>query len=115
MNELPQPVLRKNDKQATLLIIVSSFVVFAAVSFLTQVKFNIHLEFDVHIFALINAIINSVIVLLLLIALIAVKSKNYILHKRIMITALILSVIFLLYCLVRLLAFIIRSYNLSFL
>ena len=95
MSELPQPVLRKNDKQATLLIIVSSFVVFAAVSFLTQVKFNIHLGFNVHIFALINAIINSVIVLLLLIALIAVKNKNYILHKRIMITALILSVIFL--------------------
>jgi putative membrane protein len=95
MNELPKPVLRKNDKQATLLIIVSSFVVFAAVSFLTQVKFNIHLGFDVHIFAFINAIINSVIVLLLLIALLAVKSKNYILHKRIMITALILSVIFL--------------------
>jgi putative membrane protein len=95
MSELPQPVLRKNDKQATLLIIVSSFVVFAAVSFLTQVKFNINPGFNVHIFALINAIINSVIVLLLLIALIAVKSKNYILHKRIMIAALILSVIFL--------------------
>jgi len=95
MNELPLPVLRKNDKQATLLIIVSSFVVFAAISFLTQVKFNIHLGFDVHIFALVNAIINSVISILLVIALIAVKSKNYILHKRIMLTALILSVLFL--------------------
>src|SRR5215471_17041314 len=95
MSELPIPVLRKNDKQATLLIIVSSFVVFAAISFLTKVKFNIHPGFDVHIFALINAIINSIISVLLLIALIAVKSKNYILHKRIMITALILSVIFL--------------------
>ncbi|HEY2726689.1 MAG TPA: DUF420 domain-containing protein, partial [Parafilimonas sp.] len=95
MNELPQPSLRKNDKQATLLIIVFSFVVFAAVSFLTQIKFNFKLNFDVHIFALANAIINSVIAVLLLLALIAVKNKKYFLHKRIMLTALVLSVIFL--------------------
>ncbi len=95
MNELPQPSLRKNDKQATLLIIVFSFVVFAAVSFLTQVKFNFDLPFNVHVFALANAIINSVIAVLLLLALIAVKSHKYLLHKRIMLTALILSVVFL--------------------
>jgi putative membrane protein len=95
MNELPQPSLRKNDKQATLLIIVFSFVVFAAVSFLTQIKFNFKLNFDVHIFALANAIINSVIAVLLLFALVAVKSKKFLLHKRIMLTALLLSVVFL--------------------
>jgi putative membrane protein len=95
MDEFPQPSLRKNDKQATLLIIVFSFVVFAAVSFLTQVKLNIDLPFNVHVFALANAIINSIIAVLLLLALIAVKSHKYILHKRIMITALILSVVFL--------------------
>ncbi len=95
MNQMPLPALRKNDKKATWLIIVFSFVVFAAVSFLTQVKFDIELGFDVHIFALANAIINSVIAVLLLLALIAVKSRNYILHKRLMLTALILSVVFL--------------------
>ncbi len=95
MNELPLPLLRKNDKQATLLIIVFSFVVFAAISFLTRVKLNINPGFNVHIFALANAIINSVITLLLIAALIAVKSKKYILHKRIMLTALALSVVFL--------------------
>jgi len=95
MAQLLKPVLRKNDKQARSLILISSFVVFAAVSFLTRVKFNINLGFDVHIFALFNAIINSVIALLLLLALIAVKQKNYVLHKRIMLTALLLSVIFL--------------------
>jgi putative membrane protein len=95
MNELPQPSLRKNDKQATLLIIVFSFVVFAAVSFLTQVKVNIDLPFNVHVFALVNAIINSIIAVLLLLALIAVKSDKYLLHKRIMLTALMLSVVFL--------------------
>jgi putative membrane protein len=95
MNEFPQASLRKNDKKATLLIIVFSFVVFAAVSFLTQIKFNINLPFNVHVFALANAIINSFIAVLLLLALIAVKSHKYVLHKRIMITALILSVVFL--------------------
>src|SRR5215469_4480529 len=95
MNEFPQPLLRKNDKQATLLIIVFSFVVFAAVSFLTQVKLNIDLPFNVHVFALANAVINSFIAVLLLFDLFAVKSHRYILHKRIMITALILSVVFL--------------------
>ena len=54
-----------------------------------------NLGFDVHIFAFANAIINSVIAVLLIAALIAVKSRNYLLHKRIMITALILSIIFL--------------------
>ncbi len=95
MDELLPPSLRKNDKQATILIIVFSFVVFAAVSFLTQVKFNINLPFNVHMFALANAIINSIIAVLLLLALLAVKSHKYLLHKRIMITALTLSVVFL--------------------
>ena len=95
MNQLPQPALHKNDKKATLLIIVFSVVVFAAVSFLTQVKLNINLGFNVHLFALANAIINSVIAVLLILALIAVKRKKYFLHKRIMLTALVLSIIFL--------------------
>ncbi len=95
MGQLPQPTIHKNDRKATWLIIIFSVVIFAAVSFLTQVKFNIQLGFDVHIFALANAIINSVIAVLLLLALIAVKSRNYILHKRIMLAALILSVVFL--------------------
>jgi putative membrane protein len=95
MPELLQPVLTKNDKQAKLLIIVFSFIVFAAVSFLTRVKINVNLGFDVHLFALANAIINTIIAVLLIAALIAVKSNHYILHKRIMLTALGLSIMFL--------------------
>src|SRR6478609_7629448 len=95
MNQLLQPALQKNDRKATLLIIVFSFVVFAAVSLLTRVKLTVNLGFDIHLFALANAIINSVIAVLLLLALIAVKNKNYLLHKRLMVTALVLSVIFL--------------------
>ncbi len=96
MPDLLKPAISKNDKQARVLIIIFSFVVFAAVSFLTQVKININLGFDVHIFAFANAIINSIIAVLLMSALIAVKKGSYLLHKRIMITALILSIIFLL-------------------
>ncbi|SFP99471.1 DUF420 domain-containing protein [Parafilimonas terrae] len=95
MNQLPQPVIHKNDKKATWLIIIFSIVIFAAVSFLAKFKVDIDLGFDIHIFALANAIINSVIAVLLLIALIAVKRSNYILHKRLMLAALILSVVFL--------------------
>ena len=53
------------------------------------------LNFDEHIFAAINAAINSTVSVLLLLGLIAVKNKKYLLHKRIMITAIILSCLFL--------------------
>jgi putative membrane protein len=95
MNQLPKPALYKNDRKATWLIIIFSCLVFAAISFLTQIKFDIKPGFDVHIFAFANAVINTIIAILLLLALIAVKKRNYLLHKRLMITALLLSVVFL--------------------
>lgn len=89
------PVLKKNDKQARLLILTVSFVVFAAVVILSRVKLEADLGFDIHIFALINAIINSTVSILLIAGLIAVKQKNYVRHKNIMMSAIILSVLFL--------------------
>ncbi len=89
------PVLKKNDKRARLLIILVSFIVFFAVTALTQVKLEVDLGFDEHIFAGINAGINSIVSLLLILALIAVKRKNYLLHKRIMYATIILSILFL--------------------
>ncbi|MBZ0098257.1 MAG: DUF420 domain-containing protein [Taibaiella sp.] len=89
------PVLKKNDKQARLLIFIVSFVVFAAVAVLSRVKLQVDLGFDIHVFALINAIINSAVSILLVLALVAVKSKNFVLHKRLMLTAILLSVLFL--------------------
>ncbi len=91
-----QAVIKKNDKQASALIAIFSFVVFAAVILLSKFKLTVNLGFNVHVFATANAIINSVIAVLLIWALVAVKKKNYLLHKKIMIAALILSVIFLL-------------------
>ena len=88
-------VWKKNDGKARVLIITLSVIVFGAVVALGKVKLNVNLGFDEHIFAKINAAINSTVSVLLLLALIAVKSKMYLLHKRIMITAIILSCLFL--------------------
>ncbi|HET9057847.1 MAG TPA: DUF420 domain-containing protein [Chitinophagaceae bacterium] len=90
-----QPILKKNDKQARILIGVVSFVVFAAVVVLGRVKLNIELGFDKHIFAKINAVINSVVSVLLIAALLFVKNKNYRAHKNIMLTAIAFSLLFL--------------------
>ena len=92
----PKPVFEKNDKRARILIWAVSIIVFVAVAFLSEVKFNIKLNFDPHIFAAFNAVVNSIVAVLLVTALVAVKRKRYVLHKRIMITAIILSVLFLL-------------------
>jgi putative membrane protein len=89
------PVLKKNDKQAQLLIITVSFVVFAAVVLLSRYKLELNLGFNVHIFALFNAVINFMVSVLLISALIAVKNKKFDLHKKLMLTAILLSVLFL--------------------
>lgn len=90
-----QASIQKNDPKAKWLIGIFSFVVFAAVVILGRVKLELDLGFDVHIFAAINAVINSAIAVLLIAALWAVKAKKYLLHKQMMMTALLLSVLFL--------------------
>ncbi len=92
-----QQSLEKNDRKANWLIGIFSVVVFVVVVILAKVQYKVELGFDIHIFAKINAVINSLVAVLLMAALLAVKSRNYILHKRLMITALILSVLFLVF------------------
>ena len=89
------PALAKNDRKANWLIIVFSVVVFLLVGYLNRIKLEVNAGFDVHIFALFNAIINSIVTVLLVVGLIAVKQRRYLLHKRLMLTALVLSVLFL--------------------
>jgi putative membrane protein len=90
-------VWKKNDKKARSLIIVFSIIVFAAVSILGRYNLSgkVDLPFDVHLFALANAIINGTVAILLLTGLLVVKRRNYLLHKKIMLTAMFLSVLFL--------------------
>ena len=87
--------IQKNDKLANVLIIVFSIVVFVAVVFLSRIKVDLDLPFDVHIFAKVNAIINSAVSFLLLVGLLAVKRSRYALHKKVMLTAMVLSFLFL--------------------
>lgn len=91
------PVWKRNDRKAKILIIVFSIIVFAAVSVLGRYNLagKISLPFDVHIFALLNAAINAIVAFLLLAGLWVVKKSNYLLHKKIMLTAMLLSVLFL--------------------
>jgi len=93
-----EAVWKKNDVKAKNLIIIFSVIVFAAVSVLGRYNLagKVELPFDVHLFALANAIINGTVAILLLIGLLVVKRRSYLLHKRIMLTAMILSVLFLL-------------------
>ena len=63
-----QAVLKKNDKKAKIIILIFSAVVFSAIILLSRVKLNVNLGFDVHLFAKANAIINSFVAILLVIA-----------------------------------------------
>ncbi len=90
-----QPALVKNDAKAKLFIWIVSVVVFVAVAFLSKYKLDIDPGFNPHLFATTNALINSMVAFLLVAGLIAVKQKNYGLHKKIMLAAIVLSVLFL--------------------
>lgn len=90
------PSIEKNDRLASWLIGIFSVVVFVVVVVLGRVKLDIDMGFDIHIFALANAVINSIIAVLLVGALVAVKNKKYELHRKMMFGALILSIVFLL-------------------
>lgn len=87
--------IQKNDKKAGWLIGIFSFVVFAVIISLGRIQLQVNLGFDVHIFATINAVVNSIIAVTLVAALIAVKNKKFMLHKKLMFAALILSILFL--------------------
>ncbi len=89
--------LKKNDKTARLLILTVSFVVFAVVVALGRIQLKVDLGFDVHIFAKINALLNSAVAVFLVAALIAVKQKKYELHKRLMLSAIVFSIFFLVF------------------
>ena len=86
---------KRNDRKATILIWTFSAVVFVAVVALSRIKLNVNLGFDLHLFAKANAVINSLVAILLLVALFAVKGKKYTLHKNLMLAAMVLSILFL--------------------
>jgi len=88
--------LTKNDKKARIIIFSFSVVVFILVSLLGKYKLDVELGFDEHIFAKANAVINSIVSVLLLTGLYFARTGRYTTHRNIMLTAMALSVLFLL-------------------
>ncbi len=88
--------LKKNDNLAKTLIYLVSTVVFLVVVSLRYLKFtDVNLGFDVHLLAKANALINGTVSILLVLALVAVRKKNFEAHKKLMKGAIYLSVVFL--------------------
>lgn len=87
--------LTKNDRRARILIYILSVVVFVAVVVLGRVKLTVELGFDAHLFAKLNAVINSVVAVLLVAGIVTAKQRQYATHKKIMLTAMSLSGLFL--------------------
>ena len=91
----PPQSLQKNDKKANWLIGIFSFVVFAVVASLSKIQLKVDAGFNVHIFAMMNAVINSMVAVLLIAALVLVKQRKFIAHKKTMMVAMVLSILFL--------------------
>jgi putative membrane protein len=90
-------IWNKNDKKAKLLIGIFSAIVFVAVTVLGKYNLagKVELPFDKHIFALANAIINGTVSLALIAGLILIKQGMQQQHKKVMLFAMVLSVLFL--------------------
>lgn len=98
LNEYPKVSLKKNDVKAYWLIGIFSVVVFSVVTLLQRIgHLNVDLGFDLHILAAMNAIINSLVAIFLVAAIVVIKQKKYKLHKNLMLTAMILSILFLVF------------------
>ena len=74
---------------------IVSTIVFLAVVILNRVQIPTSGTWDVHVFAKVNAVINSMVSVLLLIGLFSARSGDWNLHRKVMMSALILSIIFL--------------------
>jgi putative membrane protein len=92
-----QQTIQKNDTKANWLIWIFSAIVFAAVTILDKIELKVNLGFDPHIFAMLSAIVNSLVAILLIWGLIAIKQKEYKKHKTIMLFTMVLSVLFLVF------------------
>lgn len=87
--------LPKNDKKARIIIFSLSLFVFILISALGKYKLNVELGFDEHVFARANALINTVVTVLLLAGLFCAKTKRYTVHRNLMLSAMALSILFL--------------------
>ncbi|HEV7332185.1 MAG TPA: DUF420 domain-containing protein [Flavisolibacter sp.] len=89
--------LAKNDKRARILILSFSAVVFIAVTVLERITLDVDLGFDPRIFAMGSAAINSVVAVLLVAGLVTAKNGSFTAHRNIMLSAILLSILFLVF------------------
>ncbi len=79
--------LTKNDRKAKIIIYTFSVVVFLAVTALEKITLDVDLGFNPHVFAATNAIINSMVAVLLVAGIITAQRGLYTTHKNIMLSA----------------------------
>lgn len=91
----PKASLNVPEAIAKRWIWVFSGIVFLAVVVLDRVQVPTTGSWDVHVFAKVNALLNSLVSVLLLAGLALVGKGNYAAHKKVMFAALVLSVLFL--------------------
>ncbi|MBK8499837.1 MAG: DUF420 domain-containing protein [Flavobacteriales bacterium] len=91
----PRPVLTTAEPKAKRIIWIFSIVVFLAVVVLNRVQVSAPDGLDVHVFARINAVINSIVSVLLIAGLFSARAGKWTLHRGVMLTAMALSVLFL--------------------
>ncbi len=91
----PTPVIAKNDTTVKWLIGIVSVVVFAVVAALPKIHIGVELPFNAHLFAVVNAAINTTVSVLLVLGYLLVRQKQFEAHKKVMLTAIILSGLFL--------------------
>lgn len=91
----PKPALTIADAKAKRIIWIFSAIVFLAVVVLNRVQAPAPDGFDVHVFARINAVINSMVSLLLIGGLFTARAGRWTAHRSVMLAAMALSVLFL--------------------
>jgi putative membrane protein len=91
----PKAAIQVAEKPATRWIWIFSAIVFTAVVVLNRVQVQAPEGLDVHVFAKVNAVLNSLVSLLLLAGLFTAKAGNWKAHRAAMLSALVLSVLFL--------------------
>jgi putative membrane protein len=84
------------DKKFVPLIVIATIAIPLVVTLLAFApKFSLLGNFDYHILPMVNAIINGTAFFVLIAAVIAIKNKKILLHRALMTSAIVLSVIFL--------------------
>lgn len=95
---IPPASIKKNDKLAKWLISIVSVVIFLVVASLSKIPPpKSPFSFNIHVFAFINSVINSAVSVLLIAGLVTAKRRNFALHKKVMLVAIVLSVLFLVF------------------